>query len=233
MDFTVYAQEIPETERNQQLIETAERIYKDPKFKNIYHENAIPEVKEMRIVEMMEDEYNRFYNSSTKNRHGATHNQKFYIVNFSHSGDIEKDTAKVYIWDKTKKTFAFGLGNTRLPLHDTAGMSERKPEIQSEYYSVTYSKDFPYRDFLPRIAKYGDTITIVLNTEVLINEEEPIMEQGYKFNPIIDLKGGKIISDSSMYPLWPKLKTRTIQIKVMGNVKLNVREYRKEYKYPQ
>lgn len=238
MTSNVFAQDLstlPENERNGKLIEIAKSVYKAPRLKNFYREFGTPTITEMRTKTLSEQERNKIKEDTNKNNiwHGANNNQKFYIVYFHYDMNKERFdqdyAAKVYIWENTGQPFAIGLGNMiMLPVKDGQIPNANTPPDSVEYYTITYSADVPGIDSLPKKCKFGDLITISLKTVTTDPDGDGwVTEQGYNFDPEKDLTGGQIMSESHTASY--NADTRTIQIMVTGNMKVNVQRYTEEY----
>ena len=100
-----------------------------------------------------------------------------------------------------------------------------------KYYTITYSKDVPNATSLPKTAKYGDIVTISLKTIISVAYDGWTREDGYNFDPKSDLTNGVILSDLTK-SLQNQSYERIVQLKVTGDMKVNVSRYQEEYEAP-
>lgn len=227
---------LSENERKIKLIEIAKDVYKAPRLKNFYREFGTPAITEVRTSILPEEKRKEISENQKSIWYGSSNNQKYYVVYFYY--DLNKErfdenyAAKVYIWENLGKAFAIQLGNKiqfpvrdgKIPGHDT------EPE-PIDYYNITYSKDVPELASLPKKGKYGDVITIKLKTIIKVAKDGWTREEGYNFDKNKDLTGGYVLLDEKRY-FNQTSYNRIIQIKVTGDLKINVTEYIEEYEAP-
>lgn len=235
MGNTILAQDLSTLttiDRNKKLIEIANSVYKAPYIKHFYREYGKPTITESKLLDKFDgiDKSKDSKSFFSEGREG----QKYYIVYFHY--DMSKErfdepfAASVYIWENTGKAFAITLGNGimlpvrngKIPKHDN-----QPPPL--EYYTITYSKDVPNANLLPKKAKYGDIITLSLLTTVTESYDGWTTEQGYNFNE--DGQDITILSEDRKY-FTKTSYNRIIKILVTGDTKVNVTKYQEEYETP-
>ena len=227
---------LSESERNKKLIEIAKAVYQAPRLRNFYREYGNPIITEMRTKTLPAEDRKKIAENSKDIWYGSSNNQKFYIVYFQYDMNKERFdegyAAKVYIWENTGSAFAIGLGNmTMLPVRNGKVSDHDKAATPVKYYTITYSKDVPNATSLPKTAKYGDIVTISLKTIISVAYDGWTREDGYNFDPKSDLTNGIILSDLTK-SLQNQSYERIVQIKVTGDMKVNVSRYQEEYEAP-